>query len=151
MELFISNYFEKCSGENLQNNNSTISFDESVSFFVMSGDELIRKHTLVLQSSTVSLKDLWGSSNETGATSCNDAPAVISIKVEEGTDLYIKVEEIPEAVSFPAIKSEQDEVSYMSLCHQYTKMASFFCDLGLSVHLNNSSVVNVNLFYVNPY
>jgi hypothetical protein len=33
MELFVSNYFEKCSGENLQKNHCIISFD-SVSYFV---------------------------------------------------------------------------------------------------------------------
>jgi hypothetical protein len=33
MELFVSNYFENCSGENLQKNYCIISFD-SVSYFV---------------------------------------------------------------------------------------------------------------------
>jgi hypothetical protein len=33
--------------------------------------------------------------------------------VEQDTDVDIKVEEIPELISFPALKSEQDEVSYM--------------------------------------
>jgi hypothetical protein len=116
MELIASSEFKNCSGVNLQNNNSTISFDESVLFFVMTEDELIRKHTLVLQSSTVSLKDLSGLCSETGATSRNDAPAVISIKVEEGTDIHTQPKEIPVPISFPAIKAEQDEVSYMSLC-----------------------------------
>ena len=65
---------------------------------------------------------------------CNDAYEVISIKTEEGTDIEIKVEEIPEPISFPEIKAEPDEVSYVSLCHQYTIMARLFsgvCYLGL--------------------
>jgi hypothetical protein len=32
--------------------------------------------------------------------------------------MEIKVEEIPEPLSFPEIKAESDEVSYMSVCHQ---------------------------------
>jgi hypothetical protein len=36
---------------------------------------------------------------------------MIDIKVEEDTDMTIKVEESPEAISFPPIKPEQDEVS----------------------------------------
>ena len=47
---------------------------------------------------------------------CNGACGT-SIKVEEDTDLDIKVEEIPEPISFPALKSEQAEVSYVSVCH----------------------------------
>ena len=39
---------------------------------------------------------------------CNDAYEVISIKTEEGTDIEIKVEEIPEPISFPEIKAELD-------------------------------------------
>jgi hypothetical protein len=60
---------------------------------------------------------------------------VISIKTEEGTDIEIKVEEIPEPISFPEIKAEPDEVSYVSVCHQYTIMTRLFsglCYLGLS-------------------
>ena len=51
---------------------------------------------------------------------------VISIKTEEE-------EEIPEPISFPVIKAEPDEVSYVFLCHQYTIMArlcSGLCYLG---------------------
>jgi hypothetical protein len=58
---------------------------------------------------------------------CNDAHEVTSIKCEEGTD--IKVEEIPENISFPKIKAEPDEVSYVSVCHQYTIMARVFRSL----------------------
>jgi hypothetical protein len=49
-------------------------------------------------------------------TSSDDTHAVIGIKVEEDTDVTIKVEEIPEPISFPAIKSEPEEVSYLSVC-----------------------------------
>ena len=49
--------------------------------------ELIRKVMVVLQSSTVSLEVLPGSCNETSITSPDDAWGV-SIKVEEGTDIY---------------------------------------------------------------
>jgi hypothetical protein len=66
--------------------------------------------------------------------SCNDAFRVVSIKTEQCTDVEVKVEEIPEPTSFTEIKVEPDEVSYVSLCHQYTKMAGLFiglCYLGL--------------------
>jgi hypothetical protein len=64
---------------------------------------------------------------------CNDACEVISIKTEEGTDIEINVEEILEPLSFPEIKAKPDEVSFMSVCHQYTIMAMFsgLCYLGL--------------------
>jgi hypothetical protein len=61
----------------------------------------------MLQSCTVSLEDMPGSSSQTGRTSCDDAPAVISIKVEQ--------EEVPQPISFPPIKSEPEEVSYLSV------------------------------------
>jgi hypothetical protein len=60
---------------------------------------------------------------------CNDACEVINIKSEQGTDIEIKVEEMPEPLSFPEIKAEPDEVSYVSVCHQYTKMVRMFSDL----------------------
>lgn len=53
-----------------------------------------------------------GSSGEICMTSADEAHEVINIKVEEGTDTE---EEIPMPV-FCAVKVEQDEVSYMSLC-----------------------------------
>jgi hypothetical protein len=37
-------------------------------------------------------------------------------KGTEDTDMTMKVEEIPETISFPAIKSEPEEVSYPSVC-----------------------------------
>jgi hypothetical protein len=75
----------------------------------------IKKGAAVLQTCTMSLKVIPDPCNETSVTSYSDAHEVITIKVEEDTDVCTKVE-IPEPISFPAIKSEQDEVSYMSLC-----------------------------------
>ena len=66
-------------------------------------------------------------------SSFNDA-CQVNIKTEPGTDIEIKVEEFPEPISFPKIKAEPDEVSYMSVCHQYTKLVRLFsglCYLGL--------------------
>ena len=48
---------------------------------------------------------------------------MVSIQAELDTDTEIKVVEIPEPISFSEIKAEADEVSYVSVCHQYTKMA----------------------------
>ena len=65
---------------------------------------------------------------------CNDECEVIGIKTEEGTDMEIKVEEIPEPISLPEVKAEPDVVSYVSVCHRYTIMARLFsglCYLGL--------------------
>jgi hypothetical protein len=47
---------------------------------------------------------------------CNDECEVICIKAEQHTDIEIKEEEIPEPISFPEIKDEPDDVSYMSVC-----------------------------------
>jgi len=48
MQLFVSNYFVNCSGENVQNNYHIINFD-SVSYFVfvMIEHALIRNDTVV--------------------------------------------------------------------------------------------------------
>jgi hypothetical protein len=50
MELIVSNYFENCSGENLQKNDCIISFD-SVSYFVlvMIENALIRNDGVVFR------------------------------------------------------------------------------------------------------
>lgn len=60
---------------------------------------------LVLQSCTDSLKAVAGSSVEVCLTVSNDANGVLSIKVEEGTDIDTKGE-IPEPKSFPTINYE---------------------------------------------
>jgi hypothetical protein len=62
------------------------------------------------------LEVLPGSCDETSVTSPDDAHDGISIKVEEGTGIHIKEEEITEPISFPLIKAEPDEVSYMAVC-----------------------------------
>ena len=52
------------------------------------------------------------------------------------SDQQIKMEEIPETISFPEIKAEPDEVSNVSVCHQYTIVARLFsglCYLGLPI------------------
>ena len=85
---------------------------------------------LVLHSCTDSLNVLPGSSGESHATSsdlacnfsCMEVEEDIHVKEEgftainEEVDISIKQEEIPEDITFPDIKSEPDEVSYVSLC-----------------------------------
>ena len=84
---------------------------------------------LFLQSSTDSLHVLQGSSSEAHATSPADACNISSLKVEEDVngmgegsiatneeaDIGIK-QEIPKDITFPDIKAEPDEVSYMCMC-----------------------------------
>jgi hypothetical protein len=55
-------------------------------------------------------------------SACNVEREAIAIKAEQHTDIQIKVEEIPEPISFPEIKDEPDEVSYVSVCHWYIKI-----------------------------
>ena len=85
---------------------------------------------LVLQSCTDSLRVLPISSSETFPTSSDGTYDVGNIKVEEDVDaieevftttnreanIGIKQEEIPEAKTFPDLKSEPDEASYVCLC-----------------------------------
>jgi hypothetical protein len=82
---------------------------------------------LVLQSNTDSLHVLPGPSSESQATSsdgvCNFSNIEVekdvdvieegSIAINEEVDIGIKQEEIPEDVTFPDIKSEPKEVSYV--------------------------------------
>ena len=94
---------------------------------------IMRKVTVILQSCTVSLGVAPGSCNETSIPSSDNAHEVKFIKVEEDTEVTIKVEEIP------AIKAEPEEVSYLSVCplldtcHQYPLMPSVFHDLLLCI------------------
>jgi len=74
------------------------------------------------------VNDLPGSCSGMCVSSC-DSCEVISIKDEPGTGIEIKVEEDPEPISFPEIKAEPDEVSDMSVCQQYTKIARLFSGL----------------------
>jgi hypothetical protein len=85
---------------------------------------------LVLQSNTKSLHILPGSSGESHATSSDGACNFNNIEVEEDVvvieegfiavneegDIGIKQEEIPQDITFPDIKSEPDEVSYVCIC-----------------------------------
>ena len=84
---------------------------------------------LVLQSCTDSQRVLPGSSSETFPTSSDGTYDISNIKVEEDVDVIeesfpainkeadigIKQEEVPEDITFPDIKAEPDEVSYVCL------------------------------------
>jgi hypothetical protein len=85
---------------------------------------------LVSQSNTDSLHLLPGLSSESHATSSDGACDFNNINVEEDVDVVeggfiavneeadvgIKQEEIPEDITFPDIKAEPDEVSYVCIC-----------------------------------
>jgi hypothetical protein len=85
---------------------------------------------LVLQNCTYSLRILPGSFSETIPTSSDGTYDVGNIKVEEDVDaieevfiainkevdIGIKQEEIPEAKTFPDLKSEPEEVSCVCVC-----------------------------------
>jgi hypothetical protein len=85
---------------------------------------------LVLQSCTDSLHILPGSSGESHATSADGGCNFSNIEVEEDVDIIeegfiavseevdisIKQEEIPEDITFPDIKAEPEEVSYVCVC-----------------------------------
>ena len=84
---------------------------------------------LVLQSSSDPLRIVPGGSSETNATSggvCNFSRVEVEeelgvieevfISINEEVDTGIKQEEIPGDITFPDIKSEPDEVSYICIC-----------------------------------
>jgi hypothetical protein len=85
---------------------------------------------LVLQSCTDSLQDMPGSSSQTLPASSDGACNFSNMEFEEDVDvkeegfvaikeelaLSIKEEEVPEAITFPKIKCEPDEVSYVCVC-----------------------------------
>jgi len=105
----------------------------------------------VLQSSTDSLHILPGSSSGTNATSdvvCNfsnieveeDADVIeeLFVSINEEVDRGIKLEGIPGDITFPDIKSEPDEVSYVCICcllldtfYHCTGILAFFCDFSI--------------------
>jgi len=100
---------------------------------------------LVLQSCTDPLHILPGSSSETNATSdgvCNFSNTEVEEDVDvieetfkaihEEVDRGIKQEEIPGDITFPDIKSEPDEVSYVCIC---LLLDTFYQCLGISVFL----------------
>ena len=107
---------------------------------------------LVLQSCTDPLHILPGSSSETFPTSSDGACNFNNIEVEEDVDVkekgfidtneeaavHIQEEEIPEDINFPDIKSEPDEVSYMSVIRHIFLVStnvSCFCEVSISSQL----------------
>ena len=111
-------------------------------------------YIVVLQSRTDSLGILPTSSSETFATSPDGTYDVGNMKVEEDVDVIeenfiainkevdigIKQEDIPEDITFPDIKSEPDEVSYVCICllldtlYHYPEFC-YFCALTISLQL----------------
>jgi hypothetical protein len=99
---------------------------------------------LVLQSCSDSLHILPGSSTETNAECdgvCNFSNIEVEdvdvieenfIDVNEEVDVGIKQEEIPEDITFPDIKAEPDEVSYVCIC---LLLDTFYQCPGISVFL----------------
>ena len=101
----------------------------------------VRKFMVFLQSCTVSLPVLLRSCSESSVPSV-DAYGAISVKREDDSDIDCQEEEIPIAISFPTIKCEQDEVSYISLCPlldalcQYPEMLTAIHHLHISANLS---------------
>jgi hypothetical protein len=98
----------------------------------------IGKLMVFLQSCTVSLPVVQRSCSESSVTSIG-AYGVISVKRED-SDMDCQEEEMPIAISFPKIKCEQDEVSYISVCPllgalcQYSEcLLSFVASISLSI------------------
>jgi hypothetical protein len=87
----------------------------------MTEDALIRQDTAILQSCTV----VPAPCSCTSVTLSGDAHEVVCIKVGVDTGVPTNVQEIPEAMTFPGIKAEKDQVSYLPVCpllnkcHQY--------------------------------
>jgi hypothetical protein len=96
-----------------------------------------------------------GSCNGACGTSSDGPRELTGIKVEQDTDMDVKVGEVPEPLPFPALKSEQAEVSYVSVCHGYTELQMGFSLLHVFVYLNISRGVYGRCYlflgYVNPY
>jgi hypothetical protein len=105
---------------------------------------------LVLQSCSDSLHIPPGSCSETNATPdgvCNftnieveeDIEVIeeVFISVNEEVDRGIKQEEIPGDITFPDIKTEPDEVSYVCYWTHFTTVQEFqcFCDVTISGQL----------------
>jgi hypothetical protein len=79
-----------------------------------------------------------GSCSGACGTSSDDSHELTVIKVEQDTDMGVKVEEFPEPISFPPLKSEEVEVSYVSVCHECTELLVGFSVLRVYVYLNSS-------------
>jgi len=101
----------------------------------------VRMFMVLLHSCTVSLPVLQRSCSESSIPSI-DAYGVISVKCEDNSDIDCQEEEIRVALSFPTIKCEQDEVSYISLCPllgalcQYPEMLTAIHHLHISADLS---------------
>jgi len=99
----------------------------------MTEDALMKTGTVILQNCTFSLEGVPGSCSETSMTSSDNAFEFVSVKVEEDMEMTIKMEEVPE------IKSEPEEVRYLSVCllldtcHQYPLISSVCHDLHLYI------------------
>jgi len=100
---------------------------------------------LVLQSSSHSLHIMPGLTSETNATFggvCNssniefhediDVIEEIFVSINDEVDIGIKQEEIPGVITFPDIKSEPDEVSYVCIC---LLLDTFYRCMGIVVFL----------------
>jgi len=87
------------------------------------------KVLLVLQSCSDSLHIVPSSSSQTNATSdgvCNYSNIEVENDVEEIEEIFMSInavvdrgmkqEEIPRAITFPDVKSEPDDVSYVCIC-----------------------------------
>jgi hypothetical protein len=112
----------------------------------------IRKVMVFLQSCTVSLPGLDRLSSETSVT-CTDGYDVIRVKREVDSDTDCEGQETAVAISFPKIKSEQEEVSYITACPllgalcRYTEIFTPIHHLHISVNpFKRSSLVNGNFF-----
>ena len=100
---------------------------------------------LVLQSCTDPLYIPPGSSSETNAAPdgvCNfsnteveedvDVIEEVFISINEEVDISMKQEEIPRDITFPDLKSEPDEVSYVCIC---LLLDTFYQCPGISIFL----------------
>jgi len=120
---------------------------------------------VVLQSCTDSLRVLPAASSETFPTPSDGTYDVGNIKVEEDVDVIeeiftainkeadidIKQEEIPEDKTFPDIKSEQVEVSYMSVIRHILPLSRnvcFFCDVSISGQLKQFYCWEIIIFAI---
>jgi hypothetical protein len=123
---------------------------------------------LVLQSCTDSLQVLPGSSIGPFPTSSDGTFDVGNIKIEEDVDVIeesviainkeadigIKQEKSPEAITFPDIKAEPDEVSYVFVCvlldtfYQCPEMSFFFMSVFLA-NWKKLSLLGMKMFCCN--
>jgi hypothetical protein len=100
---------------------------------------------LVLESCTHPVYILSGSSSETNATPdvCNfsntefEDVKEVFISVNEQVDVGIKPEEFPGEITFPDIKSEQNELNYVCYWTHFTNFQEChcFCDVNMTGQL----------------